>query len=64
MHEKAERNVYLYNQGDFDAIKQSLQCFQTSFLLSDPCTNTVQENWLMFKSKLLSVIDQYIPQVS
>jgi len=37
MYEKAERNVYLYNQGDFDAIKQSLQCFQTSFLLSDPC---------------------------
>jgi len=25
MYEKAERKVYLYNQGDFDAIKQSFQ---------------------------------------
>ena len=64
MYKKAERKVYLYNQGDFDAIKQSLQCFQTSFLSSDPFTNTVQDNWSMFKSELLSVIDRYIPQVS
>jgi len=54
MYEKAEQKVYLYNQGDFDAIKQSLQCFQTSFLLSDPGTDTVQKNWLMSKSELLS----------
>jgi len=64
MYEKAERKVYLYNQGDFDAIKQSLQCLQTSFLSSNPYTNMVQDNWSMFKSELLSIIDRYIPQVS
>ena len=35
-----------------------------NFISLIPCTNTVQENWLKFKSELLPVIDQYIPQVS
>ena len=26
-YEKTTRNIYLYNQGNFDAIKQCLQCF-------------------------------------
>ena len=43
-YEKSTHKIYLYNQGNFDAIKECLQYFQTSFLSSDPFINSVQEN--------------------
>ena len=48
-NQKSACKIYLYNQGNFDAIKQCMQCFQTSFLSSNPYINSVQENWSIFK---------------
>ena len=62
-YQKTKHNIYLYNKGDFGAIKQHIGCFQASFLSSDPYNNTLQENWSSFKSELETVIDQYIPQI-
>jgi len=43
-YQKTKHNIYLYNKGNFDAIKQHIECFQASFLSSNPYNNTFQEN--------------------
>ena len=61
-YEKSTRTIYLYNQGNFDAIKNVCNVSKPCF--SDPFINLVQENWSIFKSEILSVINcnSYVPQ--
>lgn len=59
---KKPRTVYLYNKGDFKTLKHDISIFRESFMNSNPCNNTVEENWQSFKNKLQELTNKHIPQ--
>lgn len=57
-------NKYIrdYNKADFPKINDELADFHETFFHS-AASRTVEQNWLLFKNKLLSLIDRYVPLV-
>ena len=57
---KTPRKVYSYSKADWTSIKQEMNDFTTGYLESLPSLS-VEDGWSMFKTKLQSTIDKYIP---
>src|SRR5260221_4024738 len=58
---KAQRKIYLYKKGDFTTIRSGLKKFSDWFMNSGALGRSVEDNWTLFKNKMLSLVEQYIP---
>ena len=55
------QKVYQYHRADINGIDEELSNFATFFLSSSTYNNTVENNWLLLKDKLLHIIEKYVP---
>jgi len=54
--------VYLYHKTNINGLKHDIEEFQQHFLISDPYSKPLEDNWLNFKSAINQSINQNIPQ--
>ena len=61
-HTKLEHKIFLYHKGNIVGIKDDLINFQNTFMLCDPYSQSVENNWNHFKSSLQASIIKHIPK--
>ena len=54
------RKVYQYRKADYKSMKEELKSFQKKFEEEAP-TADVNKLWTIFKNKIHSLMDQYVP---
>ena len=60
--QESRHPVYLYHKANINGLKQDIVNFQQQFLYSDPYSNSLEDNWLNFKTAVTQSINQNIPQ--
>ena len=58
LYKKSSHKVCLFHKGNLTAIRDILK-FQESFNLSDPYSNSVNNNWINFKMTLIESIQKH-----
>lgn len=61
-HQPSVKYIRDYRNADLASVNSDLDQFFAAFLLS-MSTRSVNENWCLFKHKLLSLIDAYVPLI-
>ncbi len=59
--EKPPHKVYQYNKCDIEGLKNELTKITVEFFSSNPAARSVNENWTLFRSKVLEAMDKFIP---
>ena len=62
LSDEIKHPIFLYHRGDIDSLKSDILAFQTEFLTADPYSNSVEENWQIFKNAISRAISTHIPQ--
>ena len=57
-----QRTVYVYKKADMEGLKLDLEQSFETLLASEPSKKTVEENWVDFKTTLVSTSKKHIPQ--
>lgn len=52
-----------YNRGNYSVINAELETFLVSVLLPRFSNRTVQDNWDLFKNKLITLVSQHVPLI-
>ena len=55
------RKIYLYSKGNYQGIRCDMKQFNNTFFQSSPERNSVNNNWLQFKSALHSSVARNVP---
>ena len=61
-HTKLEHKIFLYHKGNIDCIKDDLINFQNTFMLCDPYSRSVENNWNHFKYLYKLVLSNISPK--
>ena len=58
---KTEYKSPLYYKANILNIKSDLMEFQNTFIMSDPLSRSVEQNWLRFKAAISETISKHVP---
>ena len=58
------KNYYIYKKANFDGLNDFISKSSSEFFASNPCGNSVEQNWNSFKHAVTTGISQFIPQKS
>ena len=58
------QRVYVYKKPDFRGLNKFIAKSSSKFFASNPCENSVEQNWNAFKYAVTTGISQFIPQKS
>ena len=61
---KPPRKAYIYKKANFDGLNYFISKSPSEFFASNPCGNSVEQNWNSFKHAVTTGISQFIPQKS
>lgn len=53
-----------YNRGNYEGINDELEAFYDQVFLPSFPYRSVNENWILFKNKIITLVDKYIPLIS
>ena len=59
---KSSHKVYLFHKGNLTAMREDILKFRESYNLSNPYSNSVNDNWINFKMTLIESIQKHITQ--
>ena len=62
VNKKPSRTVYNYRKADWTQIREYMASFRDHYLHNNLSSNTVVENWNVFKNTLLESMDKHIPK--
>ena len=61
---KPPHKAYIYKKANFDGLNDFISKSSSEFFASNPCGNSVEQNWNSFKHAVTTGISQFIPQKS
>ena len=61
---KPPNKAYIYKKANFDGLNYFISKSPSEFFASNPCGNSVEQNWNSFKHAVTTGISQFIPQKS
>ena len=61
---KPPLKAYVYKKANFDGLNDFISKSSSEFFASNPCGNSVEQNWNSFKHAVTTGISQFIPQKS
>ena len=61
---KPPHKAYIYKKANFDGLNDFISKSSSEFFASNPCGNSVEQNWNSFKYAVTTGISQFIPQKS